>query len=185
MGEYTSRLTIRVRYRPAQANPLFASLTEVRTTVPSQRPDESSGTGPAARARSILPGVFAIHSRRLGEHYSAYTLGCEFSKGTIRGRSEVLTSQTPPVGQFDLQQTGPLRGCCRCSSAMMNSFFSRSRSCKLRFRNVANIRHGEGEPDGQMAYAVETAVNRSSAARRPQGPGDGGTLVFRGENGAP
>ena len=50
------------------------------------------GLGPRAKtagsARPTLPAAFASQPRRLGEPYSAHSLGCEFSGGTIRSRSE-------------------------------------------------------------------------------------------------
>jgi hypothetical protein len=45
-----------------------------------------SRANPAASAHSTLPAVFAIHSRELGEPYSAHSLVCGFSRGTKRGR---------------------------------------------------------------------------------------------------
>src|SRR4029077_2164445 len=63
------------------------------------------------------------HSRRLGERHSACSLGCEFSEGTIRSRSEVSTSHHPPTRQFDLEQTRPFQRGCLCSSTMMSTIF--------------------------------------------------------------
>jgi hypothetical protein len=42
------------------------------------------------------PAVFAMHPRRLSELYSACSLGCGFSEGTIRSRSDVANSQHTP-----------------------------------------------------------------------------------------
>jgi hypothetical protein len=74
----------------------------------------------AASAHSTLPAAFAFHSRRLGEPYSACNLGCEFSRGTIRSRSEVSSSDAR-VASWGLALLNLVRGVpssdfSRCSS---------------------------------------------------------------------
>jgi hypothetical protein len=71
---------------------------------PSRPPLKPFCRAKAATTHSILPAVFAIQSRRSGEPYSAYSLGCGFSEGTICSRSEVSTSLTP--GAFNDSTVG-------------------------------------------------------------------------------
>jgi hypothetical protein len=54
-----------------------------------------SPAGAEASACSTLPVVFAIHSRRLGEHYNGHSLGCEFSDGSIGNKFGL--SNSPPT----------------------------------------------------------------------------------------
>ena len=52
----------------------------------------------AAFACSTLPAVFATHPRRLGEHYSAHSLGCGFSGGPIGNRFGLSSFTTDFAG---------------------------------------------------------------------------------------